>query len=205
MALVSIREAARLTGKSVHTIYRRIRNGGLSSTMTPQGETKVDIAELTRVFGDLVAGATASKISPGKNRDLVQQQGDIQLLQARLEAAEARLQTMQLVIETKDQLISVLKQNNEDLRLMLPSPGQVQQPAPQDNPGTPPPVVILPGPVAEPATMAPPPPASSIETATPDDDDPRAIVAQMKAKQAKEGQTSSSKAKKDAKGKKRKD
>lgn len=202
MALVSIREAARLTGKSVHTIYRRIRNGGLSSTMTPQGETKVDIAELTRVFGDLVAGATASTIAPGKNRDLAQQQGDIQLLQARLEAAEARLQTMQLVIETKDQLISVLKQNNEDLRLMLPSPGQVQQPAPQDNPGTPPPVVILPGSVTEPATMAPPPPASSIETGTPDDDDPRALLAKIAAKAQ---QTSSSKAKKDAKGKKRKD
>lgn len=200
MALVSIREAARLTGKSVHTIYRRIRNGGLSSTITPQGETKVDIAELSRVFGDLVAGATASNISPGKNRDLMQQHGDIQLLQARLEAAEARLQTMQLVIETKDQLISVLKQNNEDLRLMLPSPGQIQQPAPQANPGTPPPVVILPGPVAEPDTMAPP--ASSIETAAPDDDDPRALLAKIAAK---EQQTASNKAKKDAKGKKRKE
>lgn len=202
MALVSIREAAQLTGKSVHTIYRRIRNGGLSSTTTPQGETKVDIAELTRVFGDLVAAATASNIAPGKNRNAMQQQGDAQLLQARLEAAEARLQTMQMVIEAKDQLITVLKQNNEDLRLMLPSPGQVQQPAPQANPGTPPPVVILPGPVAEPDTIEPPPPASSIETATPDDDDPRALLAKIAAK-AK--QAASSKAKKDPKAKKRKD
>lgn len=51
MALVTISEAAKLTGKSRTTIHRHISTGKLSKVQDGAGNFKLDISELIRVYG----------------------------------------------------------------------------------------------------------------------------------------------------------
>ena len=53
MSLISVSEAARLCGKDRKTLYRQIKEGKLSATKDEAGATKVDVSELTRVYGAL--------------------------------------------------------------------------------------------------------------------------------------------------------
>ncbi|MDO9139033.1 MAG: hypothetical protein Q7U38_01720 [Methylobacter sp.] len=46
MSLISISEASELTGKSIPTIYRHIKDGNLTQT-----DNKIDTTELLRLFG----------------------------------------------------------------------------------------------------------------------------------------------------------
>ena len=55
MALVSVTEAARLTGKNRATIHRYIKQGKLSQISDATNTKKVDTSELIRVFGSLTA------------------------------------------------------------------------------------------------------------------------------------------------------
>jgi len=50
MAIVSISEAARLTGKTRATIHRHINTGKLSKTKNDTGMIGIDISELIRVY-----------------------------------------------------------------------------------------------------------------------------------------------------------
>ena len=53
MALVSISEAARLTGKSRTTLHRLIKTGELSTCHGERNARMLDTSELLRVFGTL--------------------------------------------------------------------------------------------------------------------------------------------------------
>lgn len=53
MALVTIAEAAKLSGKDRKTLYRYIKDGKLSATNATGGMRQVDVSELVRVFGSL--------------------------------------------------------------------------------------------------------------------------------------------------------
>ena len=55
MALVSVTEAARLTGKNRATIHRYIKQGKLSQSTDATGSKKVETSELLRVFGTISA------------------------------------------------------------------------------------------------------------------------------------------------------
>ncbi|MFO6494521.1 helix-turn-helix domain-containing protein [Hafnia alvei] len=55
MALVSVTEAARLTGKNRATIHRYIKQGKLSQSTDATGAKKVETSELLRVFGTISA------------------------------------------------------------------------------------------------------------------------------------------------------
>jgi excisionase family DNA binding protein len=53
MACHSISEAASITGVNRRTIYRYIKSGKLSATVTHDNKTVIDTSELLRVFGSL--------------------------------------------------------------------------------------------------------------------------------------------------------
>lgn len=53
MALVSVTEAARLTGKNRATIHRYIKQGKMSQSTDVTGSKKVETSELLRVFGTM--------------------------------------------------------------------------------------------------------------------------------------------------------
>lgn len=54
MPLVSISEAARLTGKNRSTLHRHIQQGKLSKTIDETGESKIDTSEILRVYGAFI-------------------------------------------------------------------------------------------------------------------------------------------------------
>lgn len=69
--IVSLTEAAQLTGKSRQTIYRKAKKGELSVTTREDNSKGVDTSELERVFGTITvqeatvqeAGATSDTVS----------------------------------------------------------------------------------------------------------------------------------------------
>jgi hypothetical protein len=63
MALISIAEASRLTGKSIPTIYRHINSGKLSKT----GD-KIDTSEIMRLYGAFTNTADSQNYQ-NKNQD----------------------------------------------------------------------------------------------------------------------------------------
>ncbi|WP_175983312.1 DNA-binding protein [Caballeronia zhejiangensis] len=102
MPVVSISEAARLTGKSRKTIQRYVADGRISMSQHVAGSKGIDIAELIRVFGDLsqpipalshetVSQADAPPVPPDVAATLAQLQAENALLKAQLEAKDANL------------------------------------------------------------------------------------------------------------------
>jgi len=64
MALVSISEAARLTGKARSTLHKYIKQGKLSTTTDQVTSNKsVDTSELIRVFGKISTSKTTDSDS----------------------------------------------------------------------------------------------------------------------------------------------
>ena len=91
MALHSISEAHRLTGKARSTIRRDLKSGALSATSRPDGARAIDTAELVRVYGPLqklqAQNSTELHSEPGGE---VKRNPAIEDLHRRLSEAEAR-------------------------------------------------------------------------------------------------------------------
>ena len=60
MPKLNISQAAKMTGKTRTTIYKKIKSGELSAELGIDGNRLIDTAELLRVFGDLVTPDTVS-------------------------------------------------------------------------------------------------------------------------------------------------
>lgn len=111
MAKVSVSEAAKLTGKSVKTIYRHIDTGKLSSSQNDNGSKSIDTSELQRVYGHLkfksenVFDSRMSEVenqSDNQMRQLLQQEND--MLKKLLDEKEnhiASLKQAMLLLEHK--------------------------------------------------------------------------------------------------------
>lgn len=113
MAKVSVSEAAKLTGKSVKTIYRHIDTGKLSSSQNDNGSKSIDVSELQRVYGHLELKyenvidsqmADAENQNDNQARQLLQQENE--MLKKLLDEKEnhiASLKQAMLLLEHKDQ------------------------------------------------------------------------------------------------------
>lgn len=117
MSLVSITEAARLTGKSRRTIQRYVATGKLSLSQGDTTEKSIDTSELIRVFGnslktntgdDTPKNVTMSHSVTTKNdttdieKELLKQ--ELALLKERLKDKDAHIDSLQkamLLIELK--------------------------------------------------------------------------------------------------------
>lgn len=116
MAIVSISEAARLTGKSRKTIQRYVADGRLSLSQLDAGNKGLDISELVRVFGQL------SHPSPPPPHETVSQRVPSTVamdVQARLVAVEAENAVLRAQLEAKDAQIEAKDANLADLRQSL--------------------------------------------------------------------------------------
>lgn len=113
MAKVSVAEAAKLTGKSIKTIYRHIDTGKLSSSQDDNGCKSIDISELQRVYGNLnlkIENDIDSRMSEIENqndnqlRQLLQQENE--MLKKLLDEKEnhiASLKHAMLLLEHKEE------------------------------------------------------------------------------------------------------
>jgi len=90
MALVSISEAARLTGKARSTLHKYIKQGKLSTTTDKiTGNKSLDTSELIRVFGKISVSKTTGSDSVTSESKLQQTtHNETQSLQIKLQHLE---------------------------------------------------------------------------------------------------------------------
>ncbi|WP_043892931.1 entry exclusion protein 1 [Providencia sneebia] len=90
MALVSISEAARLTGKARSTLHKYINQGKLSTTTDKNtGSKSIETSELIRVFGEISNSTTTCSDSVTHvSKQQQETSNDTQLLQTKLQLLE---------------------------------------------------------------------------------------------------------------------
>ena len=112
MALVSISEAARLTGKSRKTIQRYVADGRISLSQRDTGRSGIDTSELVRVFGELTHPAPALSRASVSQPDAPSVPPDVAALLATLQAENAVLKAQ---VEAQNANLTDLRQS---LRLL---------------------------------------------------------------------------------------
>lgn len=108
MAIISISEAARLTGKGRSTIQRKLKSGELSKVAQGDGSPGVDTSELIRVFGELTQGRDSDALQLGASPDTT-------ALQARIAALESENGHLRERVADKDAHLEDMRQS---LRLL---------------------------------------------------------------------------------------
>lgn len=118
MSIVSISEAAELTGKTRRTIQRHVANGKLSRTVVNGKNSGIDTSELIRVYGELVSRdnkATEShrvtldpntQDATNNNLRLTTLEHELSIVKIALEAEKQRVQDKQETIESLKGLVA---------------------------------------------------------------------------------------------------
>lgn len=111
MALVSVTEAARLTGKNRATIHRYIKQGKLSQISDATNTKKVDTSELIRVFGSLTATSATPTQSDVMQHDATPKTDQsVALLQQKIVLLEQLIESKNKELQRQDEYIDSLKQ-----------------------------------------------------------------------------------------------
>lgn len=131
MALISVTEAARLTGKNRATIHRYIKQGKLSQSTDATGSKKVDTSELLRVFGTISASSTTVLQCATIQQDAtVESELPVAALQQKIVLLEQLLESKDKEIKRQDDHIDSLKQAMLLIESKLPATYEpVAQPA----------------------------------------------------------------------------
>lgn len=90
MALHSLSEAARISGKSRSTIHRHIKEGKLSKVLGDDGKPAVETSELHRVYGSLSQSVPQphTKVFQDETYETPAWRGDAETLTIQLQALE---------------------------------------------------------------------------------------------------------------------
>jgi len=132
MSIVSISEAAELTGKTRRTIQRHVASGKLSRSVANGGRVGVDTSELMRVYGQLTSRDGDAPMSQPvistiahkndindkiDNERLLRLEHELSLVKVELEAEKKRVQDKQETIDTLKSALKLLehKQTKDDL------------------------------------------------------------------------------------------
>ena len=107
MTLVSISEAARLTGKARSTLHNYIKQGKLSTTTDRGNSKKIEISELLRVFGPLIGVASDTVTTVAKQQ---------QTTQVNTDELHARIQLLEQENSHLKDTNSLLEKNLNDVR-----------------------------------------------------------------------------------------
>ena len=123
MAKVSKSMAAKMAGVSRPTIDKKIRSGLLSAEKKEDGTTVIDVAELERVFGKLVAPDAPQPARKGLHSDTSQVtsilQSQIELLQRELDVKrQEQEREREEYRREKDRLFGIIEKQT----LLLPAP-----------------------------------------------------------------------------------
>jgi len=109
MALITISETARLTGKNRTTIYKYINSGKLSVVTGVDGSKKIDTSEVLRVFPDC-------KIVEKQQRgDNVTQQHATQ----EVDTLRQEISHLKELMKAQQELLAEKDKRNEDLKQAL--------------------------------------------------------------------------------------
>ncbi|WP_241627670.1 MerR family transcriptional regulator [Rosenbergiella epipactidis] len=136
MTLVSISEAARMTGKARSTLHKYIKQGKLSTTTDSDNSKKIEISELLRVFGPLLGVASDTVTTVAKQQ---------QTTQVNTDKLHARIQLLEQENSHLKDTNSLLEKNLDDVRqamyLIESKLPKTPEPAPEPQPKATTPVV----------------------------------------------------------------
>jgi len=131
MALVSVTEAARLTGKNRATIHRYIKQGKLSQISDATNTKKVDTSELIRVFGSLTATSATPLQNDAMQHDATPKTDQsVALLQQKITLLEQLLESKNKELQRQDEHIDSLKQAMLLIESKLPATPEPVAPEP---------------------------------------------------------------------------
>lgn len=121
MALVSISEAARLTGKSRTTMQSYIKQGKLTKCTDSNGASKLDTSELLRVFGSFHGQPVGSKKTGNPVQHLAGNPVQLtdQSLQNENRALKSEIELFKALLSEKELLLAEKDRRNEDLKKAL--------------------------------------------------------------------------------------
>lgn len=141
MTQFSISAAAPLVGKDRKTLYRMIKEGKLSTTVSLDGEKRVDKSELLRVFGALKDTSEEKPsfevVSPPQRETVKHRKSELLNEEFRITKELLLVKNQQLEAEMKSvrEIIRIREEQIQDLRrslLLLEGPRQaVPDPAPK--------------------------------------------------------------------------
>ncbi|MDI2113949.1 hypothetical protein [Commensalibacter nepenthis] len=120
MPIVSISEAARLTGKSRQTLHRHIVTGRLSKCNSDKNEIGIDTSELLRVYGSIKDYNVTDVINKQKLHDItdnvthnvtdkIQTKNRVEELEKELAILKVKVDEQEKRIEAKQETIDSLK------------------------------------------------------------------------------------------------
>lgn len=112
---LSVREAAERVGVTRQTIFKKIKDGGLSATIDHRGNKQVDITELLRVYGQLLSNDSQQSTTVNKVRQSKQSHQDADL-QLELERAKMLLQMKDRELQLAQERIEELKAREAELK-----------------------------------------------------------------------------------------
>jgi len=123
MPIVSISEAARLTGKSRRTLHRHIDAGHISRSHTQSGEKGIDISELIRVYGELktqpvTSGQTEPMLQRATDSDTKRPTGAHQNIRQN-DTEPKRIHDLEKEIESLNRLLSSKQETIDSLKTAL--------------------------------------------------------------------------------------
>ena len=107
MALVSVSEAARLTGKSRTTLHRLIKTGELSTCKGERNKRLIDTSELLRVFGQLSLTGTEQPDKQVVGQRVTVENGNGEQVVYQL---KQEIEHLKMLVAEKDSHIGSLKQ-----------------------------------------------------------------------------------------------
>jgi len=155
MPIVSISEAARLTGKSRRTLHRHIDTGRISRSHTQSGDKGIDVSELIRVYGELkTQPVTSEQIEPrlhratdgdterpsGAHHDIRQNDTEprrIHDLEKEVENLNRLLSSKQETIDSLKTALKLLEYRQEKTEAIPPKETQTASEPPQNTPTAP--------------------------------------------------------------------
>lgn len=112
MAIVSISEASRLTGKSTKTLYRMASQGRLSLSVSEKGTKEVDTSELARVFGNLITRDETSFEAHSEShvRQLEKEIAQLREVVAQVEVLKAEKAGLEAIAALREEQIQDMRQ-----------------------------------------------------------------------------------------------
>jgi len=121
MALVSISEAARITGKSRTTVQSYIKRGKLTKCADNDGTQKLDTSELLRVFGPFTGQQVGSEQQSSSVHHLPAQTVQLtdQSTHHENRALKAEIELVKALLREKDLLLAEKDKRNDDLKHAL--------------------------------------------------------------------------------------
>jgi len=114
MAQLSISEASKLVSRDRKTLYRLIKQGKLSATVSDSGMSQVETSELLRVFGEVLRvgdnGDSRATVSMPQS-ETVSETVRIAVLEAELRHSRDMLAAKEAMLAAKDGQIDDLRQS----------------------------------------------------------------------------------------------